>query len=513
MIVKEENEHKNENNKKINKRKLKYYNSSKNIGVTSSFNSLLSKIKKTNTHKTLNEIMNEFSFYSIKEDKDEINKKNLEKLLDFNQLRKDFEAQKESNKIDLKIIKQKRLSILNKIKSEEEKNKKYRGKNVTKDHNGEIIFIKKIKLDKLKKEFFIPKTTSKFIKEEKKEIEINHDSTEESIQNVNSINGKILKKAKSKEVLKSIKQLPILKKPKSVLNIIFNEKYDAKEKLNENLFKNKDEEEIKKVDLKPFIPSGSCFNLINLEVGVSLKENNKYKSGGKDFFSKYKKYSISNFEKQLNDDLVLNSLKANTKYEYQNINDNIINSNSISNLKNKFNQENTNSYLDNISQKVKSNISTNNNSSSKINQHLGNKALTKSISSLDNNIPIIALTNGSTSLNDIFSSFDSTINLQNKKNLIKKRNIFRNNKIIKSLKNTFSLKDIDNFNKAILTNKNFEFNNKKSLSPSSDMRYPEKPLINEIYKEIGFKNSIYRNRNRLMLIKKPKALTTLEFFK
>lgn len=512
-IVKEEDDEESKKSR-ISKRSIKYFNSSKLLfNSSSSFKSLLTNIKKSKIKKTINEIMNEFSFHSIKDDKIDIKIKNLEKLFNFEQLRKDFEAQKELNEIDLKTIKKKRNSILKRIKFQEEKNKKYRGKNITVDHNGEIIFIKKMKLDKLKKEFFIPKTISKFIKEEKNEIEINHDSTEESIQNVNSINGKILKKAKSKEVLKSIKQLPILKKPKSVLNIIFNEKYDAKEKLNENLFKNKDEEEIKKIDLKPFIPSGSCFNLINLEVGVSLKEKNKYKSGGKDFFSKYKKYSISNFEKQLNDDLVLNSLKANTKYEYQNINDNIINSNSISNLKNKFNQENTNSYLDNISQKVKSNISTNNNSSSKINQHLGNKTLTKSISSLDNNIPIIALTNGSTSLNDIFSSFDSTINLQNKKNLIKKRNIFRNNKIIKSLKNTFSLKDIDNFNKAILTNKNFEFNNKKSLSPSSDIRYPEKPLINEIYKEIGFKNSIYRNRNRLMLIKKPKALTTLEFFK
>jgi hypothetical protein len=199
MIVKEENEHKNESNKKINERKLKYYNSSENIGATSSFNALLAKIKKTNTHKTLNEIMNEFSFYSIKEDKDEINKKNLEKLLDFNQLRKDFEAQKESNKIDLKIINQKRLSILNKIKSEEEKNKKYRGKNVTKDHNGEIIFIKKIKLDKLKKEFFIPKTTSKFIKEEKKEIEINNESESGSVSEKS-----FKKKKKDKINLKNI---------------------------------------------------------------------------------------------------------------------------------------------------------------------------------------------------------------------------------------------------------------------------------------------------------------------
>ena len=36
-----------------------------------------------------------------------------------------------------------------------------------------------------------------------------------------------------------------------------------------------------------------------MEVGVSLKENEKYKTGGKDFYHKYNKYSMANYNAQL----------------------------------------------------------------------------------------------------------------------------------------------------------------------------------------------------------------------
>ena len=36
-----------------------------------------------------------------------------------------------------------------------------------------------------------------------------------------------------------------------------------------------------------------------MEVGVSIKEKEKYKTGGKDFYHKYNKYSIDNYNKQL----------------------------------------------------------------------------------------------------------------------------------------------------------------------------------------------------------------------
>lgn len=41
------------------------------------------------------------------------------------------------------------------------------------------------------------------------------------------------------------------------------------------------------------------FDRIQLEVGVTFKEDQKYKTGGKDFFRKYKRYSVENFQKQV----------------------------------------------------------------------------------------------------------------------------------------------------------------------------------------------------------------------
>ena len=46
--------------------------------------------------------------------------------------------------------------------------------------------------------------------------------------------------------------------------------------------------------------AGSNFDLMNMECGVILKEDTKYKTGGKDFFKKYQRYSIENFERQQN---------------------------------------------------------------------------------------------------------------------------------------------------------------------------------------------------------------------
>ena len=49
----------------------------------------------------------------------------------------------------------------------------------------------------------------------------------------------------------------------------------------------------------PIIPGGSSFDRIQLEVGVTFKEDQKYKTGGKDFFRKYKRYSVENFQRQV----------------------------------------------------------------------------------------------------------------------------------------------------------------------------------------------------------------------
>jgi hypothetical protein len=72
----------------------------------------------------------------------------------------------------------------------------------------------------------------------------------------------------------------------------------------------------KKLEEGPIMPSGSNFELMNMEVGVTIKENEKIKTGGKDFYHKFNKYSIDNYNKQLKETTEMNSfLKSPTEIE------------------------------------------------------------------------------------------------------------------------------------------------------------------------------------------------------
>ena len=257
--------------------------------------------------KNLNEIMNEFSFHSIEEENLTKQLQNLDKLIHVDELRKEIDIKKDDGQKDLNIANKKRLEIINRIKLEEEKNKKYLGKNITKDHNGEIVFIKGIKLDKLKKDFFLPQTYFKSIKEkekanlkntelpikndieknnsidEEKEIEKNKENEKDKIDIIKNI--KSLMKSRSKDVLYK-NNLPLFNKSKSNLTSLKNDKKiikPNKDNTNTNI-------------IRSFVPGGSSFNLMNMEVGVTLREDNQYKSGGKDFFLKFKKYSLLNYD-------------------------------------------------------------------------------------------------------------------------------------------------------------------------------------------------------------------------
>ena len=63
-------------------------------------------------------------------------------------------------------------------------------------------------------------------------------------------------------------------------------KFKTKENL-DDLFKNK---LLKRIEEGPIVLSGSNFEIMNMEVGVSLKEKEKYKTGGKDFYHKFNKF-------------------------------------------------------------------------------------------------------------------------------------------------------------------------------------------------------------------------------
>ena len=64
-----------------------------------------------------------------------------------------------------------KIELENKMRADAEKNRHLAGKKITVDANGEIVFIKAIKIDKLKKEFLSLKTGTKLVRDEEKEKE------------------------------------------------------------------------------------------------------------------------------------------------------------------------------------------------------------------------------------------------------------------------------------------------------------------------------------------------------
>ena len=112
--------------------------------------------------KNMVEIMNQFSFHDLDDNNDvyiESNDINYEKL------RKELQEKQKVDNEEKKIIKKSKIEVENKIKVENEKNRQYIGKKITTDVNGEIVFIKGIKLDKLNKEFLALKSNTKLIKD------------------------------------------------------------------------------------------------------------------------------------------------------------------------------------------------------------------------------------------------------------------------------------------------------------------------------------------------------------
>ena len=157
-------------------------------------------------------------------------------------LRAIFERKEKEKEEEDQINKQEKEKIKFKQRLAEENLKKYIGKKITKDHNGEIIFIKSIKPDKLKKEFIFMNSKSKTI--------INNSQKPKEKENKNNIkiekNVEIDKKEKPKKGAKSYNN-----KLKNVNNIDTNKKILEIPTIPMN----------KKI---PIITSGSNFNLMNI---------------------------------------------------------------------------------------------------------------------------------------------------------------------------------------------------------------------------------------------------------
>ena len=140
--------------------------------------------------------------------------------------------------------------------------------NFTTDVNGNIVVINEIKPDKLIEDLPTLYTKCKEIQNRSNNIELNQEKKNNELELIN--NNNIIYKNKRRT---------------SMMNFRF-KNTSLPEYLNYRIE-----------------PSGSNFELIKPEVGVVVQEKTKSKSGGHKFYEKYKKFSLSDFNKTLKETL------------------------------------------------------------------------------------------------------------------------------------------------------------------------------------------------------------------
>jgi hypothetical protein len=226
-------------------------------------------------------------------------------------------------------IKLKKLEELRRIQKEEErlqkekeKKDKYKDnalKEITVDPNGNIIHIRPLNIDQLINEFTSANSIQKYINQIEGEVpkfqrksiivEKNPNKSGLIVDMGNTKNSKDNKNKKGDLIYK--KKHTQIKSSDNINNE--NNNNEGINNLNnkDNLIGNKnlnDNNSLPSIN-SPFsilkksnsqFAAGSNFDLMQLEIGVDLKENSKFKTGGKDFFKKFNKYSVENFEQQQN---------------------------------------------------------------------------------------------------------------------------------------------------------------------------------------------------------------------
>jgi hypothetical protein len=192
-------------------------------------------------------------------------------------LRREYEeslVKKEEDKIKHKIEEEKekkQLKILN-----DKKTKKLIDSNkLTFDSNGKIISFRQYKTDNLK-DFLIPKN---FVKERRNPNTNISNSSPKKPKNINNKNLDIKSKTPIKSAL--IKE-DVIKNENSV---------QIPTKFNINRL------------IEKIIPSGSNYQIMSPEIGVTIMENGQSKEGPREFSKYFKKYSLKDYDEMLNEHL------------------------------------------------------------------------------------------------------------------------------------------------------------------------------------------------------------------
>ena len=459
-----------------------------------------------NKKKNMNEIMSQFSFHDLEDDND-IYKEPTN--INYEKLRKEIQLKQNEQNEEKKNQKNARREVENKMKLAVEKNRQYAGKKITVDSNGEIVFIKGIKLEKLSKEFLLMKTNTKLIKDEEKEKENEKNKSKKKKKKgdnifgfgINNINEDEKKKEKEKSIEKNNEN--INDKNEETIEKTIKGRNQKLPKIRGGKFRPRENPDeiyrlkiLKRIEEGPIILSGSNFEIMNMEVGVSIKEKEKYKTGGKDFYHKFHKYSMDNYNKQLKDTLQINSF-----YKSQMDNEN-------------YTKSDFNNYLGNLTEAYNSSINFANNNSNLNNQQTtnSNKNFLTNYNTLSNfdTSSLIKSKKISASLSPELKLSGTQMSLKgsmDKLNLISERqeklakkakNIFKK-RVFNYTSNKFKLpklEEINKFSSEILTSSNWMHKKGVNNMIGKPSRRPEKPGFQEIIREMGINGKIFRDRNK-----------------
>ena len=193
---------------------------------------------------------------------------------------KDIQEKKKEKELLAKIEKEKKL----KSDALEEMRKELYKKNVTVDAKGEIVFIKPIDLTRLIEEFNKGRANFKNIK------------VFETDSKYHLTNNEIKVEKNPDDLIKDDVKEEKNKKKKKKLG--FSQKNSIS--INSNITNIRDGNKKKTlIDKGAKYISGSNFAIINPEIGVDITEDEKKKSGGKDYYKKYNRFSIEVFQEQL----------------------------------------------------------------------------------------------------------------------------------------------------------------------------------------------------------------------
>lgn len=155
------------------------------------------------------------------------------------------------------------------------KPKEFERKNIVVDADRKVVEVKKVLLERLPREFGHVSSDQKDKGIINNQFQLNHQSQYHSSVDTTSITKQLNKQTSKAKLLNSN---PIYN---GVLSLAIPDKLEEKEHF-----------------IGAIEPAGSNFDLMKMEVGVELFEDSKYKTGGKDFYNKYHKYSINSFKEQ-----------------------------------------------------------------------------------------------------------------------------------------------------------------------------------------------------------------------